>query len=234
MPSKGLGSLLGKLVNRLRKQPKPPPVSKKPIKIEDVSPFGGKFVGHRGYALGSTEEGKMDLSPENKAKWKQVSRESAEGFLNGEPLFVHSTNVVAAQYYADENKMQVEFKGGSAYLYSNVSLEEAWDFLEAGSKGSWIWDKLRVRGSKTAHRKPYTKIKTGFKDPAKLAEQKARERAKSDAKAKKEFDRLSRQVDDAAFKRAQAEAMRAERADAKENAANARAQAEFNRRLLNG
>jgi len=64
-----------------------------------------------------------------------------------------------AQYFADEQKMMVEFKNGSAYMYSNVSIGEATEFLQAFSKGSAVWTLFRVRGSKTAHKKPYKKIK---------------------------------------------------------------------------
>ena len=122
-------------------------------------------AGLRGHAFGSLKPGKMDVSPENQAKWRGVTINEVEAFLYEQsPMFVHSTNVVLVQYFHETQKMMVEFKGkkrspASAYMYSNVSEDEAYDFVRAPSKGGWIWSHIRVRGSKTAHRKPYVKIK---------------------------------------------------------------------------
>ena len=52
----------------------------------------------------------------------------------------------------------VEFIGGGKYLYSNISREEALSFATAQSKGSWVWDFLRIRRTKHGHRKPYVRI----------------------------------------------------------------------------
>mgnify|MGYP001586946432 CR=1 FL=1 len=87
----------------------------------ETSQFGGGPWGHRGIAIGSNVEGQRDLSAENIAKWRGLSKEAAEGFMNGEVIFVHSTNVAAGQYFPDSEKMMLEFNNGSAYLYNNIS-----------------------------------------------------------------------------------------------------------------
>lgn len=47
-------------------------------------------------------------------------------------------------------------KGGvSAYAYQNVSIDEALSLHAAGSKGTWVWDNLRIRGTVFGYLKPY-------------------------------------------------------------------------------
>ncbi len=117
-------------------------------------------LGHGGIAIGSLRE--PDYSAENVAQWRQVGAAEVDEFLyGGQPLFVHSTNVAAAIYHHDDEKMTVEYLNGSAYLYSHISEGEALDFARAQSKGGWCWDYLRVRGSATKHRKPYVKLRGG-------------------------------------------------------------------------
>ena len=150
-------NLLGKIRNLFGgKKPVAPTTS---ISKARARMLRTESYGHRGIAAGSLKEGEIDLSPENLAKRRLLVKEDAIGFLEGEILFVHSTNVAAAQFFPLENKMMVEFKNGSAYLYSPVSEEEAIEFLHSGSKGSYIWRVFRVRGSKTAHKKNYVKLR---------------------------------------------------------------------------
>lgn len=135
---------------RMRK-PKRPPIS-----IPDTG-------GHRGIALGlgnkpTTKPGNRNLIP----------RDEVDEFVNGGyPLFVHSSNVRMAQYFPQDQKMMVEYGEGAAYLYSGVTQHEALSFAQAQSKGTWVWDHLRVRGSRTAHKKPYVKISAGYRPPKK-------------------------------------------------------------------
>jgi hypothetical protein len=77
----------------------------------------------------------------------------------GELLLVRSSNVAAAQYFPEDEKLMVEFLNGSAYLYAGVGVEEARAFAEADSKGSWLWDNVRKRGSKTAHLKAFVRVR---------------------------------------------------------------------------
>lgn len=87
--------------------------------------------------------------------------DEANGFVyQGDPLYTpKSSNVALAQYHRADQKLMVEYKNGSAYLYDPVSETEALAFWEAMSKGGHLWDHFRVRGSKTAHRKNYVRIR---------------------------------------------------------------------------
>lgn len=86
-----------------------------------------------------------------------LSEEYTADFLEGQVMFVHSSNVVSAQYFADMQQMVVAF-GDGTYMYYGVSEYEAETFATATSKGRWVWDVLRVRGSATAHKKPYKRV----------------------------------------------------------------------------
>lgn len=92
-----------------------------------------------------------------------ITPQEVDDFLyGGMILFVKSSNVGAVQYHVNEQKMMVEYlgKGGKprAYLYSNVSEAEALSFVQASSKGVWVWDHLRIRGTKNGHRKSYVEV----------------------------------------------------------------------------
>lgn len=128
-----------------------------------------KQGGHRGIAVGL---GKKPVKlPSGRVLNRQtISDDEVEAFVyDQELLFVHSSNVGAVQYFPEVEKMMVEFLGSgmkgksggktSAYLYSNVTIDEAISLAQAQSKGIWIWDNFRVRGSKTAHKKPYIKLR---------------------------------------------------------------------------
>lgn len=140
-------------------------LGKKPPKLS--KPFAADATFSRGIAAGSMAErrrraaaGQEMYSEEEMAKWRLLSVEEVDDFLSGhQPLFVHSTNVSMAQYFPEEQKMMVEFLSGAAYIYSNVSLEDAKEFVRYSSKGSAIWDLFRVRGTKKGHKKPYVRIR---------------------------------------------------------------------------
>lgn len=93
-------------------------------------------------------------------RWWTLYNDVVAGFVYDQDyLPVHSSNVAAAQYFITDQKLMVEFRSGAAYLYSNVTEQEAVQFATALSKGGFCWDVLRVRGSKTAHKKPYSRIR---------------------------------------------------------------------------
>lgn len=69
-----------------------------------------------------------------------------------------SSNVDLAQYDWEANVLYIEFKGGAVYAYDNVSFNEAVSFANAPSYGKWVWDHLRIRGTKLGHRKPYSLV----------------------------------------------------------------------------
>lgn len=123
--------------------------------------------GHRGIAAGDVPpraralaQGQVPYTEEEMDQWKPFSGDEVEAFLyNQEPLMVHSTNVSMAQYYIDDQKLMVEFLNGAAYMYSAITEQEALNFAQAPSKGTWIWDHVRVRGSKTGSRKSFVRIR---------------------------------------------------------------------------
>lgn len=116
--------------------------------------------GHRGVAAGSIAKPDLEAYAERLASGKEeVSEGEVEDFLYNEiPMPVNSTNVSNVTYYPKEGKMLVQFIRGGKYMYSQISEQEALSFAQAHSKGGWVWTYLRVRGSKTAHRKPFTKL----------------------------------------------------------------------------
>ena len=87
--------------------------------------------------------------------------------VTGEMVEVRSSNVHSIGYDLDNHILYVRFwaeterKGqlvrfpGSLYGYRDVWPEEFLDFLDAGSKGGWVWDHLRERGTVSGHKKPY-------------------------------------------------------------------------------
>ena len=122
--------------------------------------------GHRGIAAGDLKErqrrqaaGELPFSQEEIDKWETLSGNIVEDFVfNEQPMFVNSSNVNSATYYHDSKKMLVEFGKGERYMYSNISEQEALSFAQAQSKGGFIWDHFRIRGTKNGHRKPFTKV----------------------------------------------------------------------------
>ena len=115
--------------------------------------------GHRGVAAGNLSRPDLEAYAERLAAGQvKVPEEEVTGFLYDEqPFFVHSTNVVSLIYFPKTHQMLVEFKDGR-YMYDQVSEQEALYFVNAQSKGGAVWDIFRVRGSRTAHRKPYRRV----------------------------------------------------------------------------
>lgn len=117
--------------------------------------------GNRGVAWGDLSD--KDLSAENAAKWQGIRPEDVDGFLNdGDLLRVHSSNVASAQYHKEVQKMTIEFLNGGVYLYSEISRNDAEEFVIYASKGDFVWSELRVRGTACGHKKPYICIRKGI------------------------------------------------------------------------
>jgi len=86
-------------------------------------------------------------------------KDAINAFLNErEWLPVQSSNVLAAKYDRQQQILLIRYKDGSDYPYRPVTPLEAESFALSSSKGSWVWDHLRVRKSRTAHQKQYTKL----------------------------------------------------------------------------
>jgi KTSC domain len=88
----------------------------------------------------------------------EIPASEVEEFLQGGTLVVSSSNVASFQFSPQRRQLYVQYLNGSTYEYDNVSPTEAMEFVHAHSKGGKIWDLLRVRGSKTGHRKPFRKV----------------------------------------------------------------------------
>lgn len=115
--------------------------------------------GHRGIAAGSLTPGEEDISDINVEEWEKLSKGEMQGFLVGEPLRVHSSNVAVLQWFEEPEQLFVEFKDRSVYLYQPVKKAIAMEFLRALSKGGAVWDYLRIRGTMTGHRVNYQRVR---------------------------------------------------------------------------
>lgn len=83
---------------------------------------------------------------------------NVDAFLAGELTEVVSSHHRAAVYDAAGQKLTLIFRDGGAYEYYGVTLDMARSYAAAASKGTWVWDNLRVRGSKTAHKVAWAKL----------------------------------------------------------------------------
>ena len=133
---------------------------------EDEVAAGGMYPGKPGpdITLGQLgaapgDRNKPDYSDENKQKWQPLSPGAVTDFVyNGEVLYFHSTNVAWASYRVDTRELLVGYKKGRVYEYSNVNENEALMLAYAFSKGGFVWDHLRVRGTRFGFRKPYRSV----------------------------------------------------------------------------
>lgn len=95
-------------------------------------------------------------------------------FLNSEYVLQHgrdfrSSNVFAVWYEPGEQSIYVTFQeaggggggAGASYRYWTISLAEAKSIFIASSKGKFIWDNFRIRGTMLGHRKNYALITSG-------------------------------------------------------------------------
>lgn len=58
-------------------------------------------------------------------------------------LEVVSTNIARAVYNVRKEKLLIEFKNGSQYVYSAVTVEEFTEFTLAESQGRWFMENIR-------------------------------------------------------------------------------------------
>ncbi len=88
-----------------------------------------------------------------------IGGDEIQGFLDDEELLiVTSSNVAAAQYHNDSGELMIEYLNGDAWLYT-VSRAMAEDFARAPSKGIFVWDRIKIRGTVHEHQVPAKKIK---------------------------------------------------------------------------
>ena len=103
---------------------------------------------------------RLRKEPESPQTWEPTD---VDRYMMGHWLPVTSSNVASIRYLGDENALEVEFHGGRPeepgfYRYDQIPPAMARDFAKAASFGRWVWDNLRVRGTRYGHKKPYTFI----------------------------------------------------------------------------
>lgn len=86
-----------------------------------------------------------------------------------------SSNVTSIQYDITRSILQVGYKDGSLYDYFGVPVQFAKSMLQSLSKGTWVWDNLRIRGTKLGHRFRYQMAQ----GPMRAGQQKKRNYEKS-------------------------------------------------------
>jgi hypothetical protein len=75
-----------------------------------------------------------------------------------------SKNVYSYGYSSDSGNLYVRFRSedtggpGSLYRYSDVTPEEFMGLMAVTSKGGWVWDNLRIRGTISGHQKDYALV----------------------------------------------------------------------------
>lgn len=86
--------------------------------------------------------------------------DARDDFLAGHSIYsgFKSSNVSAAHYDPEQHYLELGFKNGGAYGYHDVTRDEARTFYNASSKGNWVWDNLRVRGTVFGYKKSYAYI----------------------------------------------------------------------------
>lgn len=81
--------------------------------------------------------------------------------VTGEMIGVSSSNVHSIGYDFDAARLKVRFLAaeggpGPLYFYQNVPPEIFQSFRTAASKGGFVWDRLRIRGTVSGHRYDYS------------------------------------------------------------------------------
>lgn len=67
---------------------------------------------------------------------------------------VSSTNVVAIGYDAAQQLIRIRYKNGEQWEYGPFNEDMARRLYLTGSKGIWVWDYIKVRGTKDQHQVP--------------------------------------------------------------------------------
>jgi len=74
----------------------------------------------------------------------------------GKIMQVQSSNVAWFRWLPGEDAMEISYLDGSVYRYEDIPLEMAFDMYRSGSKGGFVWDRLRVRGTVFGYQKSYS------------------------------------------------------------------------------
>lgn len=148
------------------------------------SPLGEQVKRHAEQAKLNRRLGKIQAEAEENARVRKTNdrlknvrkeREALERqrsnpalrFMEGERVTDFSSSCVSAFWYEREHSLLfVQFKDNSLYRYgiagsNNITGDMAMSLFRAASKGTWVWDNLRIRGTKLGHRVPYYLVSGG-------------------------------------------------------------------------
>lgn len=122
---------------------------------------GGQFVSQGG----GGSQGVAEDKPRRRFTVNVQRGPTLKEFLRGEQVTgFTSSNVQAFEYDKPAGELYVQFSDDRWYRYSSVSHGEAQGLFRANSKGGWVWDKLRIRGTVYGHRKPYALVASPASD----------------------------------------------------------------------
>lgn len=143
-----------------RKKPEPPSVIRRGWREQELVEGTQQEIGQIHGGTARRDNQNPDLSEENTEQWKWIKQQDVVDFLyRGKPLLVHSSNVKLFQYDRNKNALYIEFLNNAGYVYDEISPMEAYHIISQWSKGTSVWDNLRIRGTKYGHRKPYRRVK---------------------------------------------------------------------------
>jgi len=92
---------------------------------------------------------KLERQLEHARKYGQIARPQW--------VPVRSSNVRAVRWNAADHTFDIRYREGRTYRYFDIEPGEAQELMRR-SHGEHVWDILRVRGSRTAHRKLWKEI----------------------------------------------------------------------------
>lgn len=93
-----------------------------------------------------------------------------QAFLNGEIIEGFISSHVTWFYYRNKHRqLKVGYLDKSVYEYDEISESEALAIYHAPSKGTWIWDELRLRGTVFGFKKNY-RLVTGTTELGEMSE----------------------------------------------------------------
>jgi hypothetical protein len=101
---------------------------------------------------------------QDESKQRQLENNPAYRFLYKGDVVTgfSSSNVKAFWYDIEKHLLYIQFKDQSTYEYGarlrGVTTEFALSLFYAKSKGTWVWDNLRIRGTKLGHKVDYALV----------------------------------------------------------------------------
>ena len=111
-------------------------------------------AGDQGIDLEQLDREKKKPEPEARSENPQI----VDYLVHGKWLNVISSNVHKVKYDREEKTLYIGYLNRSVYWYSPISTAQAQDILLTPSKGGWVWDHLRIRGTARGYKVPYGRV----------------------------------------------------------------------------